>query len=96
LWSSAGTKGLCSLTVSNLELWKEGDTCWLKLDFFGKSSIPFTREKDIPIEVYQKLDDCIQDKEEDDLIFHRVKVNTLIISAEIFSKACVEILLLGL
>ncbi|XP_055999551.1 DNA topoisomerase 1-like [Ostrea edulis] len=70
---SAKTKGLCSLTFSNLKLWKDKKSCWVELSFLGKSSVPFSSKRVLPKLVYQKLEELREGKDMDDQVFDLVK-----------------------
>lgn len=77
---SADTKGLCTLTFSNLELSEKNKSYSLRLDFLGKSSIPCTKKIVLSKSVYQKLKEFEQEKEIDDQIFDLVKVTFIMIA----------------
>ncbi|XP_062581266.1 DNA topoisomerase 1-like, partial [Saccostrea cucullata] len=74
---SAETKGCCTLSRSNIHLFRKAKTYCLKLEFMGKSSIPFEKEVEISKTVYEKLKKISEEKEDDDKIFDLVKAQSL-------------------
>lgn len=71
--SEADTVGVTSLKVSNLKM-GEFDG-YIYLDFLGKDSIPYVREVDVDVDVYDRLREFTRDKNEDEFVFDMIDSN---------------------